>query len=134
MRMPEKKQEKLLHARIQNPLLIRKTLLESAIASAEILKSMKTLKQIKSQEIKGRVELKKLMDEVKSLRDKLEEHELPSLDKVKHEKVNKVVQKKKLIHEEARKRKKQEKILGKETKVSPLDSEIETLRERIRNL
>ena len=132
--MPEKKQEKLLHARIQNPLLIRKTLLESAIASAEILKSMKTLKQIKSQEIKGRAELKKLMDEVKSLRDKLEEHELPSLEKVKHEKVNKVVQKKKLIHEEARKRKKQEKILGKETKVSPLDSEIETLRERIRNL
>jgi|SRR3989344_2392852 len=132
--MPEKKQEKLLHARIQNPLLIRKTLLESAIASAEILKSMKTLKQIKSQEIKGRAELKKLMDEVKSLRDKLEEHELPSLEKVKHEKVNKVVQKKKLIHEETRKRKKQEKILGKETKVSPLDSEIETLRERIRNL
>jgi|SRR3989344_1155678 len=134
--MSAKKQEKLLHARIQNPLLIRKTLLESAISSAEILKSMKILRQFKSEETKKKIELKKLIDEIKVLRDKLEEHELPPLYSVQHEKINKIVPKKKLMHEESSKRKKQERILGKETKriASPLDSEIEALKERIRNL
>ena len=134
--MVAKKQEKLLHARIQNPLLIRKTLLESAISSAEILKSMKVLKQVKAESTKKKMELKKLIDEVKVLRDKLEEHELPALDSVRHEKIDKIVPKGKLIKQEKGKRRKQEKILNKETKnsISPLDSEIEEMRERIRNL
>ena len=111
--MPAKKsnkQEKILHARIQNPLLIRKTLLESAITSAEILKSHSLLRKIRSEKNKRKTELKKIFDEIKSLKNKLEEHELPPLNRVTHEKVKKTVPKKKLIKQEKGKRKKQEQI------------------------
>ncbi|MBI2105509.1 hypothetical protein HYT56_01575 [Candidatus Woesearchaeota archaeon] len=125
---------KLLHARIQNPLLVRKTLLESAISIAEVLKSMRILKKISSEKNKRKTELKKLFDEIRILRTKLEEHELPPLSEIKDEKISKKVQKKELISEEIRKQKQQEKMLSKELEKSSLDFEIDQLKEKIRGL
>ena len=125
---------KLLHAQIKNPLLVRKTLLESAISTAEILRSMNVLRKIKSEENRKKAELKRLFEEVRILRTKLEEKELPPLGEVKHEKIRKNVPKKVLIGEEVRKQRNQERLLGKEAEKSGLDLEIDNLREKIRNL
>ena len=125
---------KLLHAQIKNPLLIRKTLLESAISTAEILRSMNVLRKIKSEENRKKAELRKLFEEVKILRTRLEEKELPPLTEVKHEKIKKNVTKKVLINEEVKKQRNQERLLGKEAEKSGLDLEIDNLREKIRNL
>ncbi|MBI2507395.1 hypothetical protein HYV89_00390 [Candidatus Woesearchaeota archaeon] len=127
-------QKKLLHAQIKNPLLVRKTLLESAISTAEILRSMQVLRKIKAEENRKKAELKGLFEEVRILRAKLEEKELPPLGEIKHEKINKNVPKKILIREEVRKQRNQERILGKETEKSGIDLEIDNLREKIRNL
>lgn len=129
---------KLLHARIQNPLLIRKTLLESAILSAEILRKTKALKKIHTEKNKKKTEIRKLIEEVKTLRIQLEDRELPPLESVKHEKIVKRVPKKKLLRAEKSRRKQQEKILKAESKedqeLSGLDLEISQLRDKIRNL
>ena len=125
---------KLLHAQIKNPIFIRKTLLESAISSAEVIRSMHELKRIKSIENKKMSELKRLFEEIKVLRTKLEEHELPHLSEVRHEKVKKAVKKNQVIKEEIKKQKSQERLLGQETEKSGLDLEIDNLREKIRNL
>ena len=125
---------KLLHAQIKNPLLVRKTLLESAISTAEVLRSMQILRKIKSEENKRKMELKRLFEEVKILRTKLEEHELPPLSEVKHEKINKKVPKKIIIKEEMKKQRYQEKMIGREEEKSGIDLEIDQLREKIRNL
>lgn len=125
---------KLLHAQIKNPILVRKTLLESAISSAEILRSMHELKRIKSLEHKKKIELRRLFEEIKVLRAKLEERELPHLSEVRHEKIKKGSSRESLIKEEVKKQKSQEKLLGKEVEKSGLDLEIDKLREKIRNL
>ncbi|MBS3150868.1 hypothetical protein J4443_00620 [Candidatus Woesearchaeota archaeon] len=125
---------KLLHAQIKNPILVRKTLLESAISTAEALKSMHEFKKLKSLEGRKKAELRRLFEEVKILRTKLEEEELPRLTEIKHEKIKEDVSKKVLIKEEIKKQRKQETILGKETEKSGLDLEIDRLREKIRNL
>lgn len=125
---------KLLHAQIKNPILVRKTLLESAISSAEVAKSIHEFKKFKNLQNKKKLELKKLLEEVRILRTKLEEHELPRLSEVRHEKIKKNVPKKILIREEVKKQRAQENMLGKETEKSGLDLEIDELRERIRKL
>jgi len=128
---------KLLHARIQSPLLVRKTLLESAISTAEILKSMHMLKKISAEKNKRKIELRKLYEEIKVLRAKLEEYELPPLSEVQHEKINKKDQKmpkKRMIKEEVRKQKQQERMIVKESEKTGLDLEIDQLKDRIRNL
>ena len=126
--------QKLLHAQIKNPLFVRKTLLESAIYSAEILKSMHFLKKLKSEENKKKLELRRLFEEIRILRTKLEEKELPPLSEIKHEKIKRSIPKKILIKEENRKQKQQERLFGKETEKSGLDLEIDNLREKIKNL
>ena len=126
--------QKLLHAQIKNPIFVRKTLLESAISSAEILKSMHFLKKLKSEENKKKLELRRLFEEIRILRTKLEEKELPPLSEIKHEKIKRSIPKKILIKEENRKQKQQERLFGKETEKSGLDLEIDNLREKIRNL
>ncbi len=125
---------KILHAQIKNPILVRKTLLESAIFTAEVLKSMHEFRKLKSLENRKKAELKRLFEEIKILRTKLEEKELPHLAEVKHEKIKKNVAKKVLINEEINKQRTQERLLGKETEKSGLDLEIDKLREKIRNL
>ena len=125
---------KLLHAQIKNPIFVRKTLLESAISSAEMMRSMHELKRLKSIETKKKSELKRLFEEIRVLRTKLEESELPPLSEVSHEKVKKKVQKNQVIKEEVKKQKKQEKLLGNETEKTGIDLEIDKLREKIRNL
>lgn len=125
---------KLLHAQIKNPILVRKTLLESAISSAEILRSMHESRKLRSLENRKKAELRRLFEEIKVLRAKLEERELPHLSEVRHEKINKGSSKEALIKEEVKKQKSQEKLLGKEAEKSGLDLEIDKLREKIRNL
>ena len=85
-------------------------------------------------ENRKKAELKRLFEEVRILRTKLEEKELPPLGEVKHEKIRKNVPKKVLIGEEVRKQRNQERLLGKEAEKSGLDLEIDNLREKIRNL
>ncbi|MEK6856403.1 MAG: hypothetical protein AABX49_00150, partial [Nanoarchaeota archaeon] len=131
--MQNVQKNKILHAQIKSPIFVRKTLLETAISSAEIIKSMHELKKLKSIENKKWGEMKKLFDEVKILRTKLEEHELPPLSEIRQEKIKKNVPKKQLIREEAKKQKKQERLLETETEKSGLDLEIDKLREKIRN-
>ena|SRR3989344_6811898 len=128
--------EKLLHARISNPLFLRKTILESAIMSAEMAKSAVDLKAIKTQKNKHKMQLNKLFSEIKILRNRLEEHELPSLSLVQSEKPKGLKGVKKDEKVEKLKRKKQEIILKKEKDSAHLilDSEINQLKERIRNL
>ncbi|MAG45275.1 MAG: hypothetical protein CMH63_00695 [Nanoarchaeota archaeon] len=130
--------EKLLHARIQNPLLIRKSLLESAITSAEILKIGKDLGKIKTEKNKKKTAIKKIINEVKELSLQLEEHELPPLNVVSKEKIKKAVPKRKLVKEEKSRRKKQERILKIESKedqeLSGIDLEISNLKDKIRKL
>jgi|TARA_B100001971_G_C18143158_1_gene511517 hypothetical protein len=130
--------EKLLHARIQNPLLIRKSLLESAITSAEILKTGRELGKIKTEKNKKKTEIKKIINEIKELSFQLEEKELPPLNVVSKEKIKKVVPKRKLVKEETSKRKKQERILKTESKedqeLSGIDLEISNLKDKIRKL
>ena len=125
---------KILHAQIKNPIFVRKTLLESAISSVEIIKSMHEFKRLKNIENKKNNELRKLFEEIKILRTKLEEQELPPLSEVRQEKIKKNVPKKQLIREEAKKQKKQERLLETETEKSGLDLEIDKLKEKIRNL
>jgi len=140
--------EKLLHAQIQNPLFVRKTLLESAIISAELVKSFHNFKKTKTKENKEKSELRALYNEMKILINKLEEKELPPLAAVKHEKIKKIIPKERLIKEEGKHRKRQEKILEKEKpqqpkvkteikkeeKLTGIDLEISKLKNKIKNL
>mgnify|MGYP001602116563 CR=1 FL=1 len=132
--MQNMQKNKILHAQIKNPIFVRKTLLESAISSVEIIKSMHEFKRLKNIENKKNNELRKLFEEIKILRTKLEEQELPPLSEVRQEKIKKNVPKKQLIREEAKKQKKQERLLETETEKSGLDLEIDKLKEKIRNL
>ncbi len=125
---------KLLHAQIKNPIFVRKTLLESAILSAEIIRTVHEFKKLKSLENKKKAELKRLFEEIKVLRTKLEEQELPPISEVKQEKIKGNVPKKQLIREETKKQKQQEKLFEKDTEKSGLDLEIDKLKEKIRNL
>ncbi len=125
---------KLLHAQIKNPIFVRKTLLESAISSAEVMRSMHEYRRLRSLESKKKSELRKLFEEIRVLRTKLEEQELPHLSEVRHEKVKRKVQKNQVIKEEVKKQKQQEKLLVHESEKSGLDLEIDKLREKIRNL
>lgn len=130
------KEKKLLHARVQNPLFVRKTLLESAIICAEMAKAVSEFKKTGVIKNKHKTQLKKLYAEIKILRTKLEEHELPPLSIVKKEKPKGLKEKKQEEKIEVSKRKKQESMLEKEraSHYGVLNSEISELKERIRNL
>lgn len=126
--------DKLLHAKVQSPLLIRKTLLEAAISLSEINKSAKELKAIKAEKTKKVREFKNHLEEMKTLCIQLEDRELPSVSTVDKEKTKKIP-KTKFLKEELRKVKKEEKTLERRHGHDVMaEVEIAQLREKIRRL
>ncbi len=65
--MPAKSKPRIVHAQIKNPVLLRKTILESSIASIENLKILKNIKQIKKRKGKLKSELRAIGKEFKDL-------------------------------------------------------------------
>lgn len=130
-------EDALVHARISNPIFVRKTLLEGAIVGAEILKGYERIKKLESQKKRYRAEVKKIIRELKELVRELEFERLP---KVPHVRVTEEVPKEKLIAREVMERdlvkgeteKKPKKVTRTHTNV--LDDEIKRLQERIDKL
>lgn len=126
--MPKEKQ--LVHARIENPILVRKTLLESAILTTELLKSYQKLRKIRTEKKHYKVEFRQNLQEIKNLLEKLELQELPRPPTIPKLHTFKEVGKE--IKKEKIKRIKQEKLL--ESESSELDSELRRLQEKLENL
>ncbi len=126
--MPKEKQ--LVHARINSPILVRKTLLESAILATEILKSYQKTKKIRAQKLHYKSQLRNNLQEIKSLVDKLEMQELPKPPSITKPSAHGKADKE--IKQEKTKRINQERLL--ESKSTELDIELKKLQERLKNL
>ena len=122
--------KQLVHAQVKNPILVRKTLLESAILATEILKSHQKIKKIRTQKHHFKTQLKKDLQEIKQLVEKLEIHELPRPPSIPSPHKSPVI--KKELQKEVKEQIKQEKLL--EVEHSELDSELKKLQEKLKNL
>jgi len=122
--------KQLVHAQLKNPILVRKTLLESAILTTEILKSYQKIKKIRTQKQKFKTQLKKDLQEIKQLVEKLEIHELPRPPQIPHSHKSPVI--KKELKKEVKEQIKQERLLNHEH--SELDSELKKLQDKLKNL
>ena len=122
------KEEVLVHARISNPIFVRKTLLESAILGAEILKGYERIKKLEVTKISYRNQVKKIIKELRELVSELETEKLP---KVPH-----VSEAKPVIRESFKPKEIREIKTVKFTKTHSdvLDDEIRRLQERINKL
>ncbi|MBU2639672.1 MAG: hypothetical protein KKG75_03110 [Nanoarchaeota archaeon] len=140
--MPPKKKSKVIHAQVSNPVLVRKTILETSILSLENLKILKNIKQIKRRKAKLKTELRKLCKEMQD-QSLIFEGKIPSPDEVgisPEKETEKEIRK--VAREEGRKRKSQEKLMVKTTKKEEnpfeqkdqLDFDIEKLKSKIKGL
>ena len=145
--MPAKK--RIVHAQIQNPVLLRKTILETNILSIENLKVLKNIQQIKKRKDKLKIELRKLC---KEMRDEviIFEDLLPTKEEAGVQPEQETARELQLeTKEEAKKRRKQQKLLEKTShkkapkfieEVNPfekkdeLDFDIDKLKEKIKGL
>ncbi len=125
------KKKEIVHAQVKNPILIRKTILESAIFATEILNSLQKFKKIKKEKQQFRIKLKKELQEIKSLIEKLEIHELPRPPSIPHPSSAPLI--KKEFKKEAKKQIKEETKLI-ETKHSEFDVELKKLQEKLKAL
>lgn len=123
------KPKQIVHAQIKNPILVRKTLLESAILVTEMLKSFQRIKRIRVEKKHYKNELKTNFDEIKKLIEKLSDYELPKLPLMHHAQPKQV---KKEIKKEIIKRVEQEKLV--EKGYSDLDNELKKLQDKLKNL
>ena len=73
------KEEVLVHARISNPIFVRKTLLESAILGAEVLKGYERIKKLEITKVSYRNQVKKIIKELRELVTELENEKLPKV-------------------------------------------------------
>lgn len=122
--------KQLVHAQVKNPILVRKTLLESAILITEILKSYQKFKKIRTQKQHFKIQLKKDLQEIKQLIEKLEIHELPRPPSIPKPHSSPIV--KKEIKKEIKEQIKQEKLI--EHEHSEFDAELKKLQEKLKNL
>lgn len=81
--MPKHPTEKQsdVHVQVENPIYVRKQILNTAINAAEILKHYEIIKEIKYRKKQYQERLKEVFNEMQELRSKLEEN----LPKVKEE-------------------------------------------------
>ena len=81
--MPKPHTEKSsdIHVQIEDPIYVRKQILNTAINAAEILKHYEVIKEIKHRKKQYQEKLKEVFNEIQELRGKLEE----DLPKVKEE-------------------------------------------------
>jgi hypothetical protein len=140
--MPTKSKARIVHAQIKNPVLLRKTILESSISSIENLKILKNIKQIKKRKGKLKAELRTLSKEFKDLLFFLEET-LPKPSEVginPQKESEKEI--KKVIKTETKKRNSQKKLIEKTTEKNEnpfeqkdkFDFDIEELKNKIGEL
>ncbi len=122
------KEEVLVHARISNPIFVRKTLLESAILGAEILKGYERIKNLESKKTNYRNQVKKIIKELRELIGELENEKLP---KVPHINEARPVIKESFKPKEIREIKT---VKFTKTHSDVLDEEIRRLQERINKL
>lgn len=131
------KEDVLVHARISNPIFVRKTLLEGAIFGAEILKGYERIKKLEVKKKRYRGEVKKILRELKELVGELEFERLPKVPHVTHPK--QIIPKERLIQKEVvereivRQERKRPKILQR-THTDTLNDEIKKLQDRINKL
>ena len=122
------KEEELVHARISNPIFVRKTLLESAILGAEILKGYERIKKLEVTKISYRSQVRKIIRELRELVNELETEKLP---KVPHINEARPVIKESFKPKEIREIKT---VRFTKTHTDVLDEEIRRLQERINKL
>ena len=122
------KEEVLVHARISNPIFVRKTLLESAILGAEILKGYERIKKLEVTKISYRSQVRKIIRELRELVNELETEKLP---KVPHINEARPVIKESFKPKEIREIKT---VRFTKTHTDVLDEEIRRLQERINKL
>ncbi|MEK6951390.1 MAG: hypothetical protein AABX29_00075 [Nanoarchaeota archaeon] len=132
-----KSEEALVHAQISNPIFVRKTLLESAILGAEILKGYENIKKLEVKKANYRNQVKTIIRELRELIRELETEKLP---KVPHIAKPKESFKEKFIMEEVKEREiVQSEVIKKPVKFTRthsdvLNEEIRRLQERIDKL
>lgn len=131
------KEDVLVHARISNPMFVRKTLLEGAIIGAEVLKGYERIKKLEVKKKRYRVEVKKILKELKELVGELESERLPKVPHVAHPKQTvpkeKLIQKEILEREVVKQERKRPKVLHR-THTDSLNDEIRRLQDRINKL
>ena len=123
------KPKQIVHAQVRNPILVRKTLLESAIAVTELQKSLQKIKKIRAEKKHFKNELKISYDEIRKLIEQLATSELPRPPSMPHQSFKQL---KKEIKKETTKRVEQEKLVQHED--SGLDYELKKLQDKLKNL
>ncbi len=131
------KEEVLVHARISNPIFVRKTLLESAILGAEVLKGYERIKKLEITKVSYRNQVKKIIKELRELVTELENEKLPKVPHIANPKED---IKSKVISEEIKERefvqseRAKKPVKFTKTHSDILDEEIRRLQERINKL
>ncbi len=130
-------EDALVHARISNPIFVRKTLLEGAIVGAEVLKGYENIRKLESKKRKYRADVKRIIKDLKELVKELEFERLPKLPHVAEPK--QTVPKDRLIQMEVMEReavrqqiKRPKKIVR--TRTDALNDDIKNLQKRIDKL
>ncbi len=137
-----KRKPKIIHARIKNPVLVRKTLLEAGILSLENLKILKNIRRIKKRKDKLKMDIRRECNDMRSMVIKFQEL-LPQPEEIGIN-VQKESEKELRVESRAeeRKRKSQERLMAKTTRKEEnpfeqkdeLDFDIEKLKEKIKGL
>jgi len=129
----------LVHARISNPIFVRKTLLEGAIVGVDILKGYEVIKKLEIKKKHYRLEVKKILRDLKKLVNELETEHLPKVPHIAGP-TKQLVRKDEMIKKEMKeqekvKRVERPKLIPKvKTHIDALDEEIKKLQGRINNL
>lgn len=137
-----RRKPKIIHARIKNPVLVRKTLLEAGILSLENLKILKNIRRIKKRKDKLKMDIRRECNDMRSMVIKFQEL-LPQPEEIG---INVQKESEKELRSESRfeerKRKSQERLMAKTTRKEEnpfeqkdeLDFDIEKLKEKIKGL
>lgn len=137
-----RRKTKIIHARIKNPVLVRKTLLEAGILSLENLKILKNIRRIKKRKDKLKMDIRRECNDMRSMVTKFQEL-LPQPEEIG---INVQKESEKELRSESRfeerKRKSQERLMAKTTRKEEnpfeqkdeLDFDIEKLKEKIKGL
>ena len=117
------KPKQIVHAQVRNPILVRKTLLESAISITEMQKSLQRIKKIRAEKRHFKNELKINYGEIRKLIEQLAVSELPRPPSMPHQSFKHL---KKEIKKETVKRVEQERLVQHED--SGLDMSLKNFR------
>ena len=125
------KKQTVVHVQIENPINLRKEILNTAINSAEIIKHYEVLKEVKNRKKQYQKRLVEVLDEIEDLRKKLEDH----LPVVKYEE-HKTKYPKPMKSSPKREPKPRVKPVKKQRDLhrSPMDKEIDDMRRKLESL